>query len=157
MRDEHIDCVLVLGPPGIELHDLEVCKKMEVILQDKASCFPVFVMHHTLEALNMVAQQQPFDFFDACAAPGNKTTYLAAAVQQLGLFKSKIFAFDYTKSRFKTLVDRVKKAGAGQVVQCRNQDFLNVESNNPEFANVRAAIVDPSCSGSGIVSRHNCK
>jgi len=165
VRDEHINELLILGPPGIELHDLDKCKSMELILQDKASCFPAFVLGNTLNSLKLATPSSAsaaakakgnkntsnFDFIDACAAPGNKTTYLAALFPQ-----SKVYAFDYTKSRFKTLMDRVKKAGGANIVQGQFQDFLKADVHDSQYANVRGALCDPSCSGSGIVSRQNC-
>ena len=48
----------------------------KVILQDKASCFPPFVLAPPAEEDSVV--------IDATAAPGNKTSYLSALMQGKG-------------------------------------------------------------------------
>jgi 25S rRNA (cytosine2278-C5)-methyltransferase len=63
-----------------------------------------------------------------------------------------IFAFDRDQVRLKRLQDNVNR------LKCKNisavcQDFLTIDVHDPKYQNVRGLIVDPSCSGSGIVSR----
>ena len=33
------------------------------------------------------------------------------------------------------------------------QDFLTVDPKSPQYRNVKAVLLDPSCSGSGMVTR----
>ena len=48
----------------------------------------------------------------------------------------------------------VKLAGAGDPVRIKaKQDFLKLDPKASEFADVSAVLLDPSCSGSGIVGR----
>ncbi|CAN0483209.1 unnamed protein product, partial [Scytosiphon promiscuus] len=49
---------------------------------------------------------------------------------------------------------RVDDAGAsaGGAVETRLQDFLEVDPAEKRYAKVTAILLDPSCSGSGIVS-----
>ena len=100
------------------------------------------------------------DVIDACAAPGNKTTHLAALLSsETGDFRSgvrnrKIIACERDGPRSDTLKKMVKLAGASEAVHIKaRQDFLQLDFDSPEFANVTAILLDPSCSGSGIVGR----
>jgi putative methyltransferase len=78
---------------------------------------------------------------------------------------SRIFAFDKSPTRCALLERRIKAAGADEIVTVRNQDFLTVEFASPTvsnsasssssspsatYSNVRAILLDPSCSGSGV-------
>lgn len=109
-----------------------------LIIQDKASCMPAHVLG---PAPNSTV-------IDACAAPGNKTSHLAALMNNTG----KIYAFDISSRRIKTMEKLLKKAG---VTNCEtiNSDFLKTSVTDEKFQSVNCILVDPSCSGSGIVSR----
>lgn len=147
-QDEHLPDLLVLCPStDIDFHKDDMCTKGHIIVQDKASCFPIFVLHHTMQARGMLNGK--FDTMDACAAPGNKTSYAAALFDKnLG----NVFAFDRSKPRYQTLVERMQQANATKV-KCINTDFLQAKPQ--DYTQVRAIVVDPSCSGSGIVSRQS--
>ncbi|KAF2480923.1 S-adenosyl-L-methionine-dependent methyltransferase [Neohortaea acidophila] len=148
--DQHVPNLLAV-PPGVDITSHQAYKDGKLIIQDKASCFPAYL----LDPSSTVG-----DIIDACAAPGNKTTHLAAltssgADQQTSPSrKRKIFACERDAERSKTLSKMVRLAGADSVVQVRTrQDFLKVSPQAAEFANVTAILLDPSCSGSGIVGR----
>jgi len=118
-----------------------------IILQDKASCFPAYLLDPDLLDGNI---------FDACAAPGNKSTHLAAILgEQKGTFQeSKIYACERDNIRAATLQRMVRTAGAGDIVSIRSgQDFLTTDPNVSPWSNVGSLLLDPSCSGSGIVGR----
>ena len=78
-------------------------------------------------------------------APGNKTTHLAAHVGPRG----RVHAFDADAFRLKRLRANCRTAGADKIVKARCEDFLSLDPKSPEFAGVRAVLLDPSCSGSG--------
>jgi putative methyltransferase len=155
--DPHIPN-LVAVPAGCDLSKSLAYQKGEIIFQDKASCFPAYLLNPTCEDGAVV---------DACAAPGNKTTHLAAIlassrsangmeVEDAG---HKVFAFERNKQRTGTLRKMVKLAGADPIVHIvGNRDFLTTEPSShkfwgAEFDHVGALLLDPSCSGSGIVGR----
>jgi len=37
-------------------------------------------------------------------------------------------------------------------VTCINEDFLKLDPNSPEYKNIRYILLDPSCSGSGMLT-----
>ncbi|KAK5166655.1 uncharacterized protein LTR77_008199 [Saxophila tyrrhenica] len=146
--DEHVPNLIAL-PSAIDLAKSLSYKKGMLIMQDKASCFPAYLLDPA---------QIDGDIIDACAAPGNKTTHLAALLAGSSpvsnISKSKIFACERDSARSLTLKKMVTLAGAEQVVKIRaNQDFLRLNPRATEFANVTGLLLDPSCSGSGIVGR----
>lgn len=95
-QDLHIPEILLL-PSSVDLHDNPLLLQGKIIIQDKASCFPAFV-------LNPEPNSQ---VIDACAAPGNKTSHLSAIMKNTG----KIFAFDKDQKRLNTLIKLSTRAG----------------------------------------------
>ncbi|KAL2014868.1 hypothetical protein VTN00DRAFT_2393 [Thermoascus crustaceus] len=159
--DEHVPDLLAV-PPGVDLTASAAYRKGEIILQDKASCFPAYLL------LGDGEERTPWygdgDLVDGCAAPGNKTTHMASllhrqksAVQgSTGQRQSKIFSMDASPARSKTLQKMVARAGAdgnGLVTVLAGQDFLALDPEDERFANVKGLLLDPSCSGSGIIGR----
>ena len=144
--DEHIPNLLAL-PPAADLSTTPAYRKGLLIFQDKASCFPAYLLD---------PQPGDGDCLDACAAPGNKTTHLAAlthgSVRSIG--QSRIWACERDKSRAKTLEKMVDIAGADELVTIKaGQDFLRLDPEQSPWRNVRSLLLDPSCSGSGIIGR----
>ncbi|XP_029468809.1 probable 28S rRNA (cytosine-C(5))-methyltransferase [Rhinatrema bivittatum] len=139
LTDCHLRELLVF-PPRTDFHQDFLYKSGHIILQDKASSLPAFLLD----------PPSGCHVIDACAAPGNKTSHLAAILNNVG----KIFAFDLDTKRLATMSTLLLRAG----VTCHelaNQDFLQVEPSDPRYSNVRHILLDPSCSGSGIVDRLN--
>lgn len=66
--------------------------------------------------------------------------------------KRTVFAFDKDLRRLALMRRRVDEAGASGAIETRLQDFLEVDTADKRFAAVGAILLDPSCSGSGIVS-----
>ncbi|KAJ8072848.1 hypothetical protein PM082_016407 [Marasmius tenuissimus] len=138
-KDEHITNLLLFNPK-VSFQD-DPCYQMgKIILQDKASCFPAAVLNPpaTLDAA----------VIDATAAPGNKTSHLSALMQN----KGKLFAFEKDKRRFSTLEMMLGKAKCKNI-KAVNADFLATDPQDPELSKVTHILLDPSCSGSGIVNR----
>ncbi|CAK7236156.1 hypothetical protein SCUCBS95973_009512 [Sporothrix curviconia] len=156
-----------------DLTRCEAYKRGAIIFQDKASCFPAYL-------LDPAAVPGGGDIIDACAAPGNKTSHLAAilgelasntkdtkaAAAQTEADRRRVFAFEKDNYRSKTLKNMLAKAGAlceygskdsnssaSLATVDAGQDFLRVDPKAERFQNVRALLLDPSCSGSGIVGR----
>ncbi|KAF2718740.1 S-adenosyl-L-methionine-dependent methyltransferase [Polychaeton citri CBS 116435] len=121
----------------------------DIILQDKASCFPAYLLDPNLDS---------GDVIDACAAPGNKTTHLAAIMAERSVghasISNHVFACEKDVVRSHTLKQMCQKAGALSVVRVLGkQDFTKLRPNDRKFSKVTGLLLDPSCSGSGIVGR----
>ncbi|CAJ1010064.1 putative 16S rRNA methyltransferase RsmB/F [Leishmania naiffi] len=84
---------------------------------------------------------------DACAAPGNKTTQLAA----LGAPHLKIMATERDERRAELLSKRVTSLGAADYVNVVNMDFFQLSSD--DRAATEGILLDPSCSASGVMTR----
>jgi len=99
--------------------------------------------------------QSAFDVIDACAAPGNKTAHAAALLASSGLTPqtARVLAFDRSGKRLETLKRRMKQMSTEKWVVPTQADFLTVDPADPKYARVRAILLDPSCSGSGMVTR----
>ncbi|KAI0834450.1 S-adenosyl-L-methionine-dependent methyltransferase [Hypoxylon sp. FL0890] len=146
--DNHIPNLLAISP-GFEITKTEAYSSGAVILQDKASCFPAYLLD---------PRSEDGDVIDSCSAPGNKTTHVAAIVHSRIPENEKcsqtVYAFEKDTKRSRTLEKMVKLAGAKDITRMSfGQDFLKVDPNSELFRNVGCLLLDPSCSGSGIVGR----
>ncbi|THX77508.1 S-adenosyl-L-methionine-dependent methyltransferase [Aureobasidium pullulans] len=144
--DEHIPGLVAI-PPAIDLSKHAAYHAGEIIFQDKASCFPAYLLD---------PQSKDGQVIDACAAPGNKTTHLAAILSSQKSFglKASVTACERNPIRAQTLEKMVKLAGAGKIISVKaSQDFTKLDPRSQEFADVGALLLDPSCSGSGIIGR----
>jgi putative methyltransferase len=147
--DETVPNLVGISRRGsIDIPKLPSYKTGKIILQDKASCFPAYL----LDPVHVVG-----DIIDGCAAPGNKTTHLASLIPtQNGRpeKEQKIHAFELSPHRSETLVKMTRIAGADNAVEVHGKsDFLKASPTDSRYVNVTALLLDPSCSGSGILGR----
>lgn len=173
--DPHIPDLLVLDHTpesrGL-LQDLVTSQK--VILQDKSSCFSALCMVYGFgdREKHSSAKCEKVDYLDACAAPGNKTSHLAALIHKVqketnAKYSSTIHALDKSPDRYKLLKRRISSLVPQSIVQCHNEDFFEVSKQNygenkilspndvdKKFKSIQAIMLDPSCSGSGMTSNH---
>eukprot|EP01135_Chromosphaera_perkinsii_P011641 Nk52_evm24s2462 gene=Nk52_evmTU24s2462 len=169
-RDIHVDSLLVF-PSGTDLHAHRLYTSGAFIFQDKASCFPAqALMEECTDLVKATSDKDTgsvtFDAMDACAAPGNKTTHLAALLATNDL-RSRVHAFDIDAKRLETMRTLVDKAHCGAPLKGSKSDkkrkvqiethcksFLETDnSREGPYGGVKVIVVDPSCSGSGIVNR----
>ncbi|XP_013791476.1 probable 28S rRNA (cytosine-C(5))-methyltransferase [Limulus polyphemus] len=137
LQDQDFPDVLIL-PHGTDLQNSSLYDNANIFLQDKSSSLAV-------RALN----PPPGSFvLDACAAPGMKTVHLAALMEN----KGKILAVDMSSERLGTVKEMVHLAG---VTSCETHcaDFSSLDPAVEPFSSVEYILLDPSCSGSGIVNR----
>ncbi len=145
--DNNIPSLLAISP-SVDLSKSDAYKSGSIIFQDKASCFPA----HLLDPL-----PSDGDIIDTCSAPGNKTSHIAAIL--LGRYgddrcSKTIHAFEKNKVRAETLDKMVNLAGSNKWTKIHaGQDFLRTDPQSSHFRNVGALLLDPSCSGSGIIGR----
>ena len=144
--DEHVPDLLAVPAGHDSLSKSRAYLEGEIVFQDKASCFPAYM-------LDPAAARG--DIVDACAAPGNKTTQLAALLHSSRKEGTgSIIAIERDEARSKTLAGMVQRSGAGALVAVlARTDFLATDPHSERFKNVGAILLDPSCSGSGIVGR----
>ncbi|KAJ5819003.1 hypothetical protein N7474_004594 [Penicillium riverlandense] len=142
---------LVAVPYGIDFTSSAAYKNGEIILQDKASCFPAYLL------LGDMRTAWKGDLVDGCAAPGNKTTHMASLLAKRKpktKAKNHIFSMDASTPRSKTLQKMVALAKADSIVTVLpGQDFLALDPADSRFEHVSGLLLDPSCSGSGIIGR----
>ena len=129
-------------PPGVDLHSHELVRNGSIVLQSLASCLPAFILD----------PEPRWNVIDACAAPGNKTTHVAAIMSSKSKKSGKVCAFDKDPKRLERLKANVFLTGSSHIIEPVCQDFLKVQPN--EHDKIDAILLDPSCSGSGTsVSR----
>ncbi|XP_007940594.1 28S rRNA (cytosine-C(5))-methyltransferase [Orycteropus afer afer] len=129
---------LLVFPAHTDLHEHPLYQAGHLILQDKASCLPAMLL----------APAPGSHVLDACAAPGNKTSHLAALLKNQG----KIFAFDLDAKRLASMATLLARAGVS-CCELAEKDFLAVSPSDPRYSQVQYILLDPSCSGSGMLSR----
>jgi 25S rRNA (cytosine2278-C5)-methyltransferase len=141
---------LVALPPDANITQTQAYQDGKLILQDKASCFPAAMLCGS--AGEMASVQ---DCLDGCAAPGNKTSHLAALLKDAGRPKRKIYACERDAVRSKILESMMHKSGAHAVAIRPRCDFLTIGPDAADYKNVTHLLLDPSCSGSGIIGRED--
>ncbi|PVH86833.1 S-adenosyl-L-methionine-dependent methyltransferase [Cadophora sp. DSE1049] len=146
--DGNIPNLLAISP-SVDLSKSDAYKAGEIIFQDKASCFPAYMLDPLPQDGNII---------DTCSAPGNKTTHLAAIVMEHRSEPDEcsqtIHAFEKNKGRAETLEKMVDLAGSNTFTKLHpGHDFLKSDPKSTAFKNVGALLLDPSCSGSGIIGR----
>ncbi|XP_053069196.1 28S rRNA (cytosine-C(5))-methyltransferase isoform X3 [Acinonyx jubatus] len=127
---------LLVFPAQTDLHDHPLYQAGHLILQDKpracsacqASCLPAMLL----------APPPGSHVIDACAAPGNKTSHLAALLKNQG----KIFAFDLDAGRLASMATLLARAGVS-CCELAEEDFLAVSPSDQRY---RQRLVYSTCS-----------
>ncbi|XP_019277201.1 28S rRNA (cytosine-C(5))-methyltransferase isoform X3 [Panthera pardus] len=127
---------LLVFPAQTDLHDHPLYQAGHLILQDKpracsacqASCLPAVLL----------APPPGSHVIDACAAPGNKTSHLAALLKNQG----KIFAFDLDAGRLASMATLLARAGVS-CCELAEEDFLAISPSDQRY---RQRLVYSTCS-----------
>ncbi|OAP64323.1 hypothetical protein AYL99_00295 [Fonsecaea erecta] len=147
--DRHVPHLIAL-PPEADVTKTQAYKAGKLILQDKASCFPAYMLVGERDDSSDIG-----DCIDACAAPGNKTSHLAALLAENGRLGSKVFACERDSHRSKILLSMMQKSGSEAVIVQPSCDFLTLSPRDAKYKKVTHLLLDPSCSGSGIIGRED--
>lgn len=142
--DEYVPNLYGIHPKD-GLMATDAYKNGEVIIQDRASCFPAHILNNDPNDVHTLV-------VDACAAPGNKTTHAASYLPKDG--KSVVYAFERDARRVKILSSMCEKATGTKfkdMIHVTHADFTT--TSGADFPSVTGLLVDPSCSGSGIFGR----
>ena len=107
-----------------------------IYLQELASMLPPVLVRKELEAAGLV--------LDACAAPGSKTTQMAAMMHNKGL----IVANDIDYSRIRALKFNMEKTGTVNTM-ITNQNLLHF----PAQLQFDVVLLDAPCSGEGTIRK----
>ncbi|XP_074113899.1 nop2/Sun-like domain containing protein 5 isoform X1 [Cotesia typhae] len=132
IQDYHIR-ELFAFKAGTAFYDHDGYNSGALVLQDKASCLPA----------NLLNPPSGSVVLDMCAAPGMKTTHLAAILNNNG----KIYSIERNERRYQLLCNLIESSGAN-IVETINADALKIDSN--KYPDIEYILVDPSCSGSGM-------
>lgn len=109
----------------------------KIYIQELVSMIPALAVKKDLEKASSV--------LDACAAPGSKTTQLAAIMKNQG----RIIANDLSYSRIKALQFNLQKAGALNTI-VTNQDLRFFPNQQYDVV-----ILDAPCSSEGIIRKND--
>lgn len=105
------------------------------ILQGAASMLPVMAL----------APQENERILDMCAAPGGKTTHIAAIMKNTGI----LFANEIHNERCKAIIGNLHRLGVNNAVVC-SYDGRKFPEVAKGFDRV---LLDAPCSGTGVVSK----
>ncbi|XP_042902489.1 uncharacterized protein [Parasteatoda tepidariorum] len=137
LLDYHFKDLLVFNSEE-NLTTWSLYQKGHVFIQDKSSYIPAYVL----------APPPGATVIDACAAPGMKTLHLTALMENNGV----IYACERDQQRFEIL-NKMLKSGHANICQTFCGDFNSVDPRDEKYSSVEYILLDPSCSGSGMVNR----
>ncbi|KAH6932788.1 hypothetical protein HPB50_009487 [Hyalomma asiaticum] len=138
LKDFHLRDWLVFGTDA-KLNTLDLVENLQLLLQDKASGMAVIALDPRPGAVVL----------DACAAPGMKTSYVAALMNNNG----RILAVDRSGQRLEAMRQLVRNGGFKSICSVWEMDFLKLDPHTAPQCSAELIMVDPSCSGTGLCDR----
>lgn len=121
-----------------DLRNLEMYEKGEIYLQSLSSMLPPIILD----------PKENMDILDMCAAPGGKTTQMAA----LSKNKVHITACEMNHIRMERLKYNIEKQGASSVYVMQ-KDSRTID----DFFSFDSVLLDAPCSGSGTLNVNDSK
>ena len=177
--DRHVPDLLCLSPQvPIEWHTNSLVSAGKIVLQDKSSCFSALALVHGLHdgpngdyidacaAPGNKTSHLASLIYDKLKMERSTETNV-----EHRKILSRVFAFDRSSDRISILRERLnllsppnsivdesvakKNTNKGSIpvsIEPIHQDFLKANPKEKKYANVKSILLDPSCSGSGIVN-----
>ena len=128
-----IDGAFILKNGNVKIEDLDIYKNGEIYVQSLSSMLPPIILDPKENA----------DILDMTAAPGGKTTQIAALTNN----KANITACEMNSIRIEKLRYNIEKQGATSVY------IMNVDSRRIDnFFSFDQILLDAPCSGSGTLN-----
>lgn len=121
-----------------DVRNLEMYEKGEIYLQSLSSMLPPIILN----------PKENMDILDMCAAPGGKTTQMAA----LSKNKAHITACEMNHIRMERLKYNIEKQGAS-CVYAMQKDARTID----DFFSFDSILLDAPCSGSGTLNVNDPK
>ena len=119
-----------------DIQELDIYKNGEIYLQSLSSMLPPIILQ----------PKEGFDILDMAAAPGGKTTQIAALTNN----KAHITACEMNKIRAEKLKYNIEKQGASSVY------VMETDSRRiSDFFSFDQILLDSPCSGSGTLSNED--
>lgn len=118
--------------------ELDIYKNGEIYMQSLSSMLPPIILE----------PKENMDILDMAAAPGGKTTQIAALVKN----KARITAVEMNKIRAQKLKYNLEKQGAN-CVYVMEQDARRID----DFFSFDEILLDAPCSGSGTINSNDPK
>lgn len=127
------DAYIVENATEKELQELDIYEKGEIYLQSLSSMLPPIILE----------PKEGLDILDMAAAPGGKTTQMAALTNN----KAHITACEMNKIRAEKLKYNIQKQGASSVY------VMETDSRRiSDFFSFNQILLDSPCSGSGTLN-----
>ena len=127
----------------------DLLKSKNAVIQSFSSALPPFLLLHGVEKSNL----KNFKVIDACSAPGNKTIQLGEYIHNQN-FNRSVLAFEKDPKRFNILNRTISRFNVQKNIKTFNENFLETNPQDKRFKNVKFVLLDPSCSGSGMLSNY---
>lgn len=127
------DALILNGVIEKDIRNLEMYEKGEIYLQSLSSMLPPIILN----------PKENMDILDMCAAPGGKTTQMAALSEN----KAHITACEMNHIRMERLKYNIEKQGAS-CIYAMQKDARIID----DFFSFDSILLDAPCSGSGTLN-----
>ena len=155
LKTRRRDLAQALINRGVNLDPIGTWSKVGLVIYDSSvpiGATPEYLAGHymlqgasSMMPVMALAPQEKERVLDMCAAPGAKTSYIAALMKNSGI----IFCNDINKDRLKALVGNLHRLGITNTVSsCYDgRNFPKV------MGNFDRVLLDAPCSGTGVISK----